>query len=85
MTFPISYAKFAAASSGNQKMSDTGAYAGGEGALGARAPPSPHLGKKFRSEMPKRGEKVPPIYVGEKRKREKKEKNSKRKGTKLKK
>ena len=28
------------------------------GALGARAPP--HLEKKFRSEMTKRGEKVPP-------------------------
>ena len=27
-------------------------------------PPPPHLGKKFRSEMSKRGEKVPPRYVG---------------------
>ena len=35
------------------------------GALGARAPPPP-LEKKFRSEMPKRGEKVPPRYVGKK-------------------
>ena len=41
----------------------TGAYAGG-GALSARAPP--HLGKKFRSEMSKRGEKVPSRYVGKK-------------------
>ena len=39
---------------------------GGGGALGARAPPPPHLGKKFRSEMSKRGEKVPPKYVGKK-------------------
>ena len=38
------------------------------GALGARAPPPPppHLGIKFRSEMSKRGEKVPPRYVGKK-------------------
>ena len=28
--------------------------------------PPPHLGKKFRSEMSKRGEKVPPRYVGKK-------------------
>ena len=40
---------------------------GGGAALGARAPPPPpHLGKKFRSEMSKRGEKVPPRYVGKK-------------------
>ena len=43
-----------------------GAYAGGGGALGARASPPPHLGKKFRLEMSKRGEKVPPRYVGKK-------------------
>ena len=43
----------------------SGAYA--EGWLGARAPPPPpHPGKKFRSEMSKRGEKVPPRYVGKK-------------------
>ena len=37
------------------------------GALGARAPPPPpNLGKKFRSEMSKRGEKVPPRYLGKK-------------------
>ena len=29
-------------------------------------PPPPHLGKKFRKEMSKRGEKVPPRYVGKK-------------------
>ena len=34
------------------------------GALGAHAPP--HLGKKFCSEMSKRGEKVPPRYLGKK-------------------
>ena len=34
------------------------------GALGARAPP--HLEKKFCSEMSKRGQKVPPRYVGKK-------------------
>ena len=34
------------------------------GALDARAPL--HLEKKFRSEMSKRGEKIPPIYVGKK-------------------
>ena len=67
------------------------------GALGARAP-LPHLGKTFRSEMSKRGEKVPPRYVGKKnvhvplrydkiktKKVGKKEENSKRKGLKLKK
>ena len=66
-------------------------------ALGARALPPP-LGKKFRLEMSKRGEKVPPRYVGKKRmctfrsvmtklkqKRGKKEEKSKRKGLKLKK
>ena len=37
----------------------------GGGALGARAPPPPPE-KKFRSEMSKRGEKVPPRYVGKK-------------------
>ena len=36
----------------------TGAYAGGGGALGARAPP--HLGKKFHSKMSKREEKLRP-------------------------
>ena len=39
----------------------------GGGSLGARARapvPPPHLGKKFRSEMPKRGERAPPRYVG---------------------
>ena len=36
------------------------------GALGARAPPPPHLGKKFRSEMSKRREKFPPRYIGKK-------------------
>ena len=30
------------------------------------APPPPHLGKKFRSEIFKREEKVPPRYVGKK-------------------
>ena len=44
-----------------------GVYAGGGGAQGALAPPPPsHLGKKFRSEMSKREEKVPPRYVGKK-------------------
>ena len=42
---------------------ETGAYARGGG---ARAPPLPHLEKKFRSEMSKRVKKVPPIYVGKK-------------------
>ena len=37
---------------------------GGGCALGARAPS--HLGKMFRSEMYKRGEKVPPRYVRKK-------------------
>ena len=37
---------------------------GGGGALGARA--LPHLGKKFRSEISKRGEKVPPRYMAKK-------------------
>ena len=41
-----------------------GAYAGEGGALGARA--TPHLGKKFPSEMSKRGEKVSPRYIGKK-------------------
>ena len=42
-------------------------HRGGGGALGARAPPPPpHLGKKFRSEMSKRGEKALPRYVGKK-------------------
>ena len=64
--------------------------------MGARVPPPPHLGKKFRSEMSKRGEKVPPRYVGKKecahvplrydkiktKKVGKKEENSKRKGLK---
>ena len=36
------------------------------GALGARAPPPPHLKKTFRSETSKRGKKVPPRYVGKK-------------------
>ena len=36
------------------------------GALGARAPPTPHLGKKFRSEISKRGDKVSPRYIGKK-------------------
>ena len=36
----------------------------GGGSLGARAPP--HLGKKFCSEMSKRGEKVSPRYIGKK-------------------
>ena len=37
------------------------------GALGASPPPPPpHLEKKFRSEIFKRGEKVPPRYVGKK-------------------
>ena len=65
-------------------------------ALSARAPP--HLRKRFRSEMSKRGKKVPPRYIGKnecalsaqirqnqnKKGREKEEK-SKRKGVKLKK
>ena len=41
-----------------------GAYAGG-GVHWVYVHP-PHLGKKFRSEMSKRGEKVPPRYVGKK-------------------
>ena len=36
------------------------------GALGARAPPTPHLKKKFRSETSKREKKVPPRYAGKK-------------------
>ena len=40
---------------------------GGGGLLGARAPPPPpHQGKKFRSEMSKRGEKVLPRCIGKK-------------------
>ena len=71
---------------------------GGGDALGARAPPPPHPGKKFRSEMSTRGEKVPPRYVGKKEcarsaqirqningKGKEKEEKSKRKGIKLKK
>ena len=51
----------------SDRVIQTGAYAGGGGgALGAREPPLPHLEKKFRSEMSKRGEKVPPRYVGKK-------------------
>ena len=70
---------------------------GGGDALGARAPP-PHPGKKFRSEMSTRGEKVPPRYVGKKEcarsaqirqnineKGKEKEEKSKRKGIELKK
>ena len=60
--------------------------------------PPPHPGKKFRSEMSTRGEKVPPRYVGKKEcarsaqirhningKGKEKEEKSKRKGIKLKK
>ena len=36
------------------------------GAVGERAPLPAHLEKKFRSEMSKRGEKVPLRYVGKK-------------------
>ena len=43
-----------------------GAYAGGGVHWVHVHPPPPHLGKKFRSEMSKRGEKVPPRYVGKK-------------------
>ena len=39
---------------------------GGGSALGAPCTPPPHLGKKFRSEISKREEKVPPRYVGKK-------------------
>ena len=39
------------------------AYAGGGGGVHVH---HPHLGKKFRSEMSKKGEKVPPRYVGKK-------------------
>ena len=61
-------------------------------------PPPPHPGKKFRSEMSTRGEKVPPRYVGKKEcarsaqirqnineKGKEKEEKSKRKGIELKK
>ena len=62
-------------------------------------PPPPTWKKKFRSEMSKRGEKVPPRYVGKKKnvhvplrydkikmkKVGKKEEKSKKKGIKLKK
>ena len=71
---------------------------GGGGALGACAPSPPNPGKIFRSEMSKRGEKVPTRYVRKKecarsaqipqiktKKLAKKEENSKRKGLKLKK
>ena len=59
-------------------------HGGGGCALGARTPPPPHLGKKFRSKMSKRGEKVLPRYVGKKECARsaqigKKEENSKRK------
>ena len=76
-----------------------GAYAGGGGCTGCTCTPLPYLGKKFRSEMSKREEKVPPRYVGKKecarsaqirqtvktKKVGKKKENSKRKGLKLKK
>ena len=45
--------------------SKTGAYTRG-GVHRVQVHPPPHLGKKFRSEMFKRGEKVPPRYVGKK-------------------
>ena len=79
-----------------QKKWTIGTYAGAGGARGPCAPP--HLGKKFRPEMSKRGEKVSPRYVGKKecalslkydkiktKKLGEKEENSKRKGLKLKK
>ena len=44
-----------------------GAYAGGGGVHWVHVhPPPPHLGKKFRLEMSKGGEKVPPKYVDKK-------------------
>ena len=46
------------------KVFTPGAYAGEGG--GAREPPTPTWEKKFRSEMSKRGEKVPSRYVGKK-------------------
>ena len=49
------------------KRLKSGAYAGVKVHwVHVHPPPPPNLGKKFRSEMSNRGEKVPPRYVGKK-------------------